>query len=72
MSCGVGCRLRLDLALLWCRCRPGAIALIQPLAWKPLYATSVALKRPKKGRGGGNGTYLENAMILLQSFHLLD
>ena len=30
--------------LLWLGCRPAAIAPIQPLAWKLLYATSAALK----------------------------
>ena len=45
MSCGVGCRCGLDLALLWLWCRPAATALILPLAWEPPYATSV--KRPK-------------------------
>ena len=37
-----------DLALLWLWCRPAATAPIQPLAWKLLYASNVALKRPKK------------------------
>ena len=31
MSCGVGCRRRLDLVFLWLWCRLAAIALIQPL-----------------------------------------
>ena len=48
MSCGVGCRLGLDPALLWLWPRPAATALIQPLAWKPPYAKGVALKRQKK------------------------
>ena len=30
---------------LWCR--PAAVALTQPLAWEPLYAVDVALKRQK-------------------------
>ena len=34
--------------LLWLWCRPAAVALIRPLAWEPLYAMGVALKRPKK------------------------
>ena len=46
MSCGVGCRRGLDLALLWRR--PAAVALIRPLAWDPLYAECVALKKKKK------------------------
>ena len=36
------------MALLWLWCRPAATALIQPLAWEPPYATSVALKRQKR------------------------
>ena len=31
--------------LLWLWCRPAAIALIQPLAWKPPYAVGAALKK---------------------------
>ena len=47
MSCSVGHRHDLDLELLWLWCRMVAIALIQPLAWEPLYATGVALKGQK-------------------------
>ena len=47
MSCGVGCRHGLDLALLWLWCRPAAITPIQPLAWEPPYALGAALKRRK-------------------------
>ena len=42
MSCGVGCRCGLDLVLLWYRL--AAATPIQPLAWEPPYAVSVALK----------------------------
>ena len=48
MSCGVGRRHGLDPELLWLWCRLAAEALIQPLAWEPPYATSVALKCKKK------------------------
>jgi len=48
VSCGVGRRLCSDPALLWLLCRPAAVALIQPLAWKPPYAVGVALKSKKK------------------------
>ena len=37
-----------DPVLLWLWCRTVAVALIQPLARDPPYATSVALKRKKK------------------------
>ena len=51
MSCGVGRRCGSDPALLWLWCRPAAVAQIRPLAWERPYATSVALKRPKKKKG---------------------
>ena len=47
MSCGVGRRCGLDVALLWLWRRPVATALIWPLAWEPPYAAGVALKRHK-------------------------
>ena len=48
MSCDVGCRRGSNPAFLWLWHRPAAIAPIGPLAWEPLYATGVALKRQKK------------------------
>ena len=48
MSCGVGCRHSLDLALLWLWRRLAAIALITSLAWEPPYAVGEALKRDKR------------------------
>ena len=44
MSWDVGCRCGSDLALLWLWLG----GLVGPLAWEPLYALGVALKRPKK------------------------
>ena len=44
MSCGIGRRRGSDLVLLWLWHRPMAAALIQPLAWKLLYAMGVALE----------------------------
>ena len=44
MSCGLGCRRGLDLALLWLWCRLAAAALIRPLAWEPPHAMGAALK----------------------------
>ena len=52
MSCGIGRRCRLDLALLWQR--PAAIALIWPLAWESPYAVDVTLKKKKKKKKGRN------------------
>ena len=37
-----------DSTLLWLWRRSAAAARIRPLAWKPPYATDVALKRQKK------------------------
>ena len=48
VSCGVGYRCGSDLTLLWLWRRPVAIALIQPLAWEPPYATGAALEKAKK------------------------
>ena len=45
MSCGVGHRCGSDLVLLWLWHRPVATALFRPLAWEPLYAAGVALKK---------------------------
>ena len=47
MGCGVGHRRSLDPGLLWPWCRPVAIALIGPLAWKTPCAMGAALKRQK-------------------------
>ena len=47
MSCGVGQRRGLDLALLWLWCRQVTTALIQPLAWELPYAMGLALKENK-------------------------
>ena len=50
MSCGVGHRLGLDLALLWLWRRPVATAPIRPLAWEPLEQLlfCFVLKKKKK------------------------
>ena len=50
MSCGVGQRHSLDLALLWLWCRLAAKALIQPLAWEPPHAVGTDLKKKKRQR----------------------
>ena len=44
VSCGVGHKHSSDPTLLWLRCRPAAVALIQPTAWKLPYAAGAALK----------------------------
>ena len=48
MSCGVGCRLSSDLALLWLWCRLTSTAPVWPLAWEPPYVAGAALKRQNK------------------------
>jgi len=48
MSCGIGCRCSLNLALLWLEHRPAAVALNRPLAWEPPYAVGEALKKKKR------------------------
>ena len=48
MSCGVGCRGRSYLVLLWLWCTPEAMALIRLLAWEPPYATEAALEMAKR------------------------
>jgi len=49
MSCGVGCRLSSDPALLWLWCRSAATtALIGPLAWEPPCSTGMTLEKGKK------------------------
>ena len=48
MSCGVGCRCRLDPALLWRWGKLAAAALIGSLAGEPPYAIGGAVKKKKK------------------------
>ena len=48
MSCGVGHRCSLDLALLWLWLRPAATAPIRPLAWELPHASGVTLKNKIK------------------------
>ena len=53
MSCGVGCRHSLDLALLWLWNRLATVAPIGALAWEPSCAVGVALKKHKERRKEG-------------------
>ena len=48
LSCGVGRRRGLDLALLCSWHRPAAVAPIRPLAWEPPHAAYAALEKEKK------------------------
>ena len=47
MSCGIGRRHSLDLAMLWLWHRPVAVGPIGPLAWEPPFAAGAALKGRK-------------------------
>ena len=58
MSCGVGRRHSLDLALLWLWCRLAATALIWPLAWQPPHATGAALEKAKRQKKKKNGRWV--------------
>ena len=56
MSCGIGHRQGLDLALLWLWCRPATVTLIRLIAWEPPCVSGVALKdREKKKSEMGLG-----------------
>ena len=48
MSCGIGCRLGSDPALLWLWRRLAATAPIGPLAWEPPYAMGATLEKALK------------------------
>jgi len=48
VSCGIGHRRGLDLALLQLWSRPAAVAPTGLLAWEPPYAMGEALKRKKR------------------------
>ena len=67
MSCGVGRRCSLDLALLWLWCRPAATAPIRPLAWEPPYATGTALEKAKRRK---KNTYFEVHKGIPLWFHI--
>ena len=60
MSCGVGRRHGLDLALLWCSL--AAAALIQPLAREPPHAMGATLKRQKKKKSNQKKKNLEEKL----------
>ena len=55
VSCSVGRRCGLGLALLWLWCRLVATAPIRPLAWEPPYATGAAYGGKKKRQDGLEG-----------------
>ena len=48
--------------LLWLWCRPAAVALIQPLAWEPPYASNSALKKQKE-KTNKKRTYLASIFL---------
>ena len=62
MSCGVGGRCGLDLALLWLWYRPEAKAPIRSLGWEPPHATGVALEKTKRTKRKKKKTVLRSSM----------
>ena len=68
VSCGVGCRCSLDLALLWLWHRLAATALIQPLSWEPPYAASTPLKSKTKQKQNQICTILGTEVSRIVSF----
>ena len=65
MSCGVGHRCGLDLALLWLWSRLAATAPIRPLAWEPPYATGAALE--KTGKKKRNYCFIYSMFVYIYS-----
>ena len=70
MSCGVGHRYSLDLALLWLWHRTVAVALTRPLAWEPPYATGTALKSKQTNRKPIINLILLHVIPTTRSYHL--
>ena len=68
MSCGVGHRCSLDLALLWLWYRSAAAALIRLLAWELLYAAGAALKRKRKKKESHVSQMHENQFVPVSHF----
>ena len=67
MNCGVGCRHRLDPALLWLWYRLAATAPIPPLSWELPLATSAALKRKKKIVGRHKTMYTKCLLLDIEN-----
>ena len=57
-----------DLVLLCLWCMPAAVAPIQPLAWKPTYAVSEALKRQKTKKKKNLNASVSPALIFPPMF----
>ena len=64
MSCGVGRRQGLDLALLWLWRRLVATAPTRPLAWGPPYAAGTALKKDKTNEQTNKQTNKKKCLAL--------
>ena len=69
MSCGVGFRHGLELALLWLWRRLAAIVPIQPLAWELPYAVGVALKKGKEEKRKETPILLSKVNVLFYFLH---
>ena len=71
MSCGVGCRLGLDLVLLWLWRRPAAPSLIRPLAWEPTYSTGMAPEKTKnKQTNKKDKSFIHSFQTVIVSYYL--
>ena len=68
MSCGIGRRHSLDLALLWFWQRPASRGPIRPLAWEPPYAAGVALEKTKKTKKKGR----KEKNVILMKLEIFD
>ena len=73
MSCGVGHRRGLDLALLWLWCKPAATAPVRLLAWEPPYAQGATLKKKKKKKEPGRvrAKTIALALWMMTALHFL-
>ena len=60
MSCDVGRRCGLDLAVLWLWSRPAAVAPIIPLAWEFHIPSGAALKSKAKNKNKNKNTHFKN------------
>ena len=69
VNCGVGCRLDLDLVLLWLWCRLTAVAPIRPLVWELTYAVGAALKKAEKKKFLGKSPLSQPIASPFQTHH---
>ena len=66
MSCGIGCRSSLDLALLWLWCRQTVTAPIPPVAWEIPYAMGAALKKKERKEERKKFKSLQSEKVIIE------